>query len=184
MSYDNDKVKKMLDQLSPQKKYETGLQIIKKILKEVEKLKPIHKIIDAQFLDRSDLATKQSNTKVKKGCESFLYKIGFFFMETTQRNGDVIVNIEGEIGGKVQRDPDAEDICKRFESFISAQNDTFKWYSALSEGFVDRPKITSGSLNAINEARNVDEAEPIMKKAVKRIWKYILEFRELKISEL
>jgi lysyl-tRNA synthetase class II len=179
MSYDNDKVKKMLDQLSPQKKYETGLQIIKKILKEVEKLKPIHKIIDAQFVDRSDLATKQSNTKVKKGCESFLNTIGFFFTETTQWNGNVIVNIDGEIGGMAERNPDAENICTRFESFIGKQNNTFQWYSALNKGFVDRKQMTS-----IDESREVDKAQKIMKIAVENIWNAILEFRKLKISEL
>ena len=184
MSYNHDKVTELLDKMSSEEKYEKGLEQIKKIWTQVDKLKSVYEIIDAQFVNRSDLATKKTDTKVKNGCESFLNTIGFFFQKTRQSNGDVIVKLDGEIGGMAQRNPDAENICKRFENFNAEPNDIFNWVSALDKGFVEPPRVQAGSMNSIYEARDVQNAETIMKTAVKRIWRYIQEFRKLKISEL
>jgi hypothetical protein len=168
----------ILQNLTNASKYKVGLNIIINILGYVKTLEKWYTLIDEQDVYRQDRSINGGATKkVRNVCTNFLETIGFYFVKT-KKNGDDTVVIDGEIGNKVQNNPEAHELCTSFAKLIQNE-DIYFWTLDLQQAF----RVTDHTDKPITRQTEQQQAASIMKTAVNGIWSCIQDFKELEISD-
>jgi len=161
--------------LTPEDKYALGLNIIVKIGKEVEKLKPYHHTINKQTVFRADLQTTRENPYVTgQACKWYLEYIGFYFMQGVFNSTET----HGEIGYPLRmKNKDAKSLCTLFIAKRKDSGSLFlNWSRALANGFIYDKNMTA---EAKKELRKVETST---KAVVDAIWNHIQDFESLNIE--
>ena len=172
IAYIKDRMKK----LGPEDRERVGLEKIIEILGYVKALQNWYALIDEQDVSRPNWSINGAEPKkVRNVCTLFLQTIGFYFVKT-RRNGNDTVVLDGEIGYKVQNNPDAHVLCISFAKLIQNQ-DIYYWTLDLQQAFnVTDPKKIRITLQTPQQ-----QAASIMKTAVNGISSCIQDFKDLNI---